>query len=352
MKRTVAFSTLVLILALALPVSAFAGGQEQGRVILGGTYTLDRGETLHGDLAIVGGSAFLESGSTVQGNVILVGGNLEARGEITGNLYVLGGSGDLGPDAVIGGNVGNLGGSIDVGNARIEGDRITWEELEFTPDFDFDWVPSWQPISSFGFSTGGRVRRYLFNSFVLAALAVLAMIFFPIPTKRVSAAIMGQPVAAGGLGLLTAIVAPILLVMLAITICLAPVSLIALLALIVAFVFGWVALGVEVGRRLADALDQEFQPVVEAGLGTLILALVVNGVGLIPCVGWVASFLVAIFGLGGVILTRYGTYDYVAAAGLSAPSGEAAIVEVPPPDEPEKKAPAKSAKKSTKKSTK
>jgi hypothetical protein len=66
----------------------------------------------------------------------------------------------------------------------------------------------------------------------------------------------------------------------------------------------------------------------------------------------VAALLVTIFGLGGVILTRYGTYDYVAAAGLSAPSGEAAIVEVPPPDEPEKKAPAKSAKKSTKKPAK
>ncbi len=352
MKRTVAFSTLVLILALALPFSAFAGGQEQGRVIFGGTYTLDRGETLHGDLAIVGGTAVLESGSTVQGDVVLVGGNLDADGEITGNLYVVGGSADLGPDAVIGGDVGNLGGNIDVGRARIEGDRITWEELVFTPDFDFDWARDWQPLSNFRFSTQGRVLRYLFNSFVLAALAVLAMIFFPNPTKRVSAAIMGQPVASGGLGLLTLIVAPILLVMLAITICLAPVSLIALLALIAAGVFGYIALGVEVGRRLADALDQEFQPVVEAGLGTLILALVVNGVGLIPCVGWVASFMVAIFGLGGVILTRFGTYDYVAAAGLSAPSGKAAMVEVPPTDEPEKKAPAKSAKKSTKKSTK
>jgi hypothetical protein len=66
----------------------------------------------------------------------------------------------------------------------------------------------------------------------------------------------------------------------------------------------------------------------------------------------VASFLVAIFGLGGVILTRFGTYDYVAVEGLSAPSGKAAIVEVPPTDEPEKKAPAKSAKKSTKKPAK
>ena len=352
MKRTVAFSTLVLILALVLPVSAFAGGQEQGRVILGGTYTLDRGETLHGDLAIVGGSAFLESGSTVQGNVILVGGNLEANGEITGNLYVLGGSGDLGPDAVIGGDVGNLGGSIDVGNARIEGDRITWEELEFTPDFDFDWASDWQPFSNFRFSTQGRVLSKLFNSVVLAALAVLAMIFFPNPTKRVSAAIMGQPVATGGLGLLTLIVAPIVLVMLAITICLAPVSLIAVFVLIVARTFGYVALGFEVGRRIADTLDQDFQPVVEAGLGTLVLALVVNGIGLIPCVGWVAALLVTTFGLGGVILTRFGTYDYVAAAGLSAPSGKAAIVEVPPPDEPEKKPPAKSAKKSTKKPAK
>lgn len=344
MKRKLAFISLVLVLAFILPVSAFAGGQQQGRVIFGGTYTLDRDEILHGDLAIVGGTALLEAGSTVQGDVVLVGGNLEANGEITGGLYVLGGNANLGPDAVVRGDLGNLGGNISTGAARIEGDRITWDELVLTPDVDWDWTRTWQPFNSFRFSTEGRVLRYLFTSFVLAALAVLGMIFFPNPIKRVSAAIVGEPVATGGVGLLTMIVAPVVLVVLAITICLAPVSIITLMVMIAAVVFGWIALGLEVGRRLADALEQEFQPVVEAGLGTLILTLVVNGVGFIPCVGWMAGFLVAIFGLGGVILSRFGTHDYVSGVRLSAPFDEAAIVEVPPPDEPEKK-PSKKASK-------
>lgn len=344
MKRRLTFAALVLILAFILPVSAFAGGHQQGRVIFGGTYTLDSGEVLHGDLAIVGGIALLEAGSTVQGDVVLVGGNLEADGEITGGLYVLGGNAVLGPDAVVRGDLGNLGGNISAGAARIEGDRITWDELVLTPDFDWDWSRTWQPFSRFRFSTEGRVLRYLFTSFVLAALAVLGMIFFPNPIKRVSDTVMSQPVATGGVGLLTVIVAPVVLVVLAITICLAPLSIITLMVMIAAGVFGWIAIGLEVGRRLADALEQDFQPVVEAGLGTLILTLVVNGVGFIPCIGWMAGFLVVIFGLGGVILSRFGTFDYASGAALSAPSDEAVIVEVPPPDEPEKKPSKKTSK--------
>jgi hypothetical protein len=99
-------------------------------------------------------------------------------------------------------------------------------------------------------------------------------------------------------------------------------------------VFGWIALGLEVGKRLAIALNQEYQPVVMAGLGTLVLSLVVNGINFIPCVGWFAPFLVSAVGLGGVILSRFGTQTYVISA-AAVPAEEEAIVEVPPPDEPE-----------------
>ena len=70
MKRKLVLASLVLILAFALPVSAFAGGLQEGRVVFGGTYTLHDGETLDGDLAVLGGAAFLEQGSTVDGDVI------------------------------------------------------------------------------------------------------------------------------------------------------------------------------------------------------------------------------------------------------------------------------------------
>jgi len=337
MKRKLVLASLVLILAFALPVSAFAGGLQEGRVVFGGTYTLHDGETLDGDLAVLGGAAILEQGSTVDGDVIILGGNLEAKGEINGNLVVIGGNANLGPNTVVRGDAITFGGNVNTGNARIEGDQVSGEGLDFPLDFrwgrDID-IPL-RTFTGFRVSTQARVLGYLFQCFMLAALAVLVVIFWPNPTGRVASAVVDQPVVAGGLGLLTIIVAPILLILLMITICLIPVSIIGLILLVVAAVFGWVALGLEVGQRLAKALNQEYQPVVAAGLGTLVLSLVVNGIAFIPCVGWLVPFLVAALGLGGVLLTRFGAQAYVAATQVAPPPDEASLVEVPPTDEPE-----------------
>lgn len=337
MKRKLVLASLVLILAFALPVSAFAGGLQEGRVVFGGTYTLHSGETLDGDLAVLGGAAILEQGSTVDGDVIILGGNLEANGEIDGDLVVIGGNANLGPNTVVRGDAVTFGGNVNTGNARIEGEQVSGEGLDFPLDFRWgrDIALPLRSFTGFRVSTQARVLGYLFQCFMLAALAVLVVIFWPNPTGRVASAVVDQPVVAGGLGLLTIIVAPILLILLMITICLIPVSIIGLILLVVAAVFGWVALGLEVGQRLAKALNQEYQPVVAAGLGTLVLSLVVNGIAFIPCVGWLVPFLVAALGLGGVLLTRFGAQAYIPATPVAPPPDEASLVEVPPPDEPE-----------------
>jgi hypothetical protein len=333
MKRLV-LASLVLILALALPVTAFAGGLYDSRVVFGGSFTLRSGETQDGDLAILGGAAVLQKGSTVDGTVAIIGGNLDANGEIEGDLVVVGGNATLGANAVVHGDVWEIGGNVSRGTARIEGDYYEGEGLDIPYNFDnfnFDFTDTFRGSV---FSTQARVIWYLFQSFILAALAVLVLIFWPNPTSRVASAVISQPVVAGGIGLLTTVVAPIVLILLMITICLIPVSIVGLILLVVATVFGWIALGLEVGKRLAIALNQEYQPVVMAGLGTLILSLVVNGIGFIPCVGWLAPFLVGAVGLGGVLLTRFGTQAYLPSA-AAVPTAEEAIVEVPPPDEPE-----------------
>jgi energy-coupling factor transporter transmembrane protein EcfT len=105
-------------------------------------------------------------------------------------------------------------------------------------------------------------------------------------------------------------VLPIVLVLLAITICLSPVSLIGGALLAIAWAFGLIAIGTEVGKRLAEIFKQEWAIAVEAALGTFILILVFNGAALIPCVGWLLRAVVGIVGLGAVLLTRFGTQDY------------------------------------------
>jgi len=75
------------------------------------------------------------------------------------------------------------------------------------------------------------------------------------------------------------------------------------------FIFGWVAMGLQVGWRMAQAFKRDWHPATQAGLGTLVLSLVVYAVNLIPCVGFVFWVMLAVLGLGAVTLTRFGGQD-------------------------------------------
>ena len=169
----------------------------------------------------------------------------------------------------------------------------------------------------------------LLNSLVLAALALLVVLFLPGQTARVADAIQRAPAPSGGMGLLTAIAAPVLLVMLAITICLSPFSLLGGLALAAGLLFGWVALGQLAGNRLAAALNwHSASPAGAAALGTFVLTLTAGALSIaIPCVGGLIPLLVSAVGLGGVVLTRFGWRPYL--------PGLPPVAAPPPPPAPE-----------------
>jgi hypothetical protein len=336
MKKLAILISLVLIGALALPVTALAAEQPQGRIIIGDNYTLESGDTLDGDLLVIGGNVTLEQDSLVDGDVFAVGGNVDVSGEVSGDIGVIGGQVTLEDEALVRGDVSALGG----GAMRKPGAQV---EGEFTPGsgfqvpFDFSLRGGiWSfprtiltPISGFGVYMPGffRVGIRLFNAFLMAALAVLAVVFWPEPAKRVAMAVVDQPLPAGGLGLLTLIIVPILLILLLITIILSPLSLVGLVVLVAAWAFGVIGIGLEIGNRLARALRWEIQPPVAAGLGTLLLSLIVAGFGMVACIGWIPRILLGALAVGSVILTRFGSRPYaparaeVAPADVEAPQG-------------------------------
>jgi hypothetical protein len=345
MKKLVLVPVVVLVAALAFPGAAFASEAEQGQVVFGGTFTLENGEDLNGDLLIFGGSVDLEEGSTVRGDVLLFGGNADVLGTIRGNLALLGGRADLGSSAVVTGDLVTLGGSVDQAEgAVIEGDYLTSDGVYFPFDFDLPNVtrlPDFgrdfriEPFrqSSFGpfFSPVTNILWFVLRTLLVAALAILVVLFWPKPVERAGSAAVSQPIVAGGLGCLTFIVVPFLIVLMAITIIGIPLSFLAVVALVVAVVFGWIAIGVEVGRRMVEAFDWDIHPAASAGIGTLTAGFVVGGIGQVPCVGWIAPLLVGAAGLGAVILTRFGSREYQTAS---------ASAELAPPKS-KSKAPAK-----------
>jgi hypothetical protein len=315
MKRLVGVLTLVMVLMLALPLPAFAQGSQDGRVIFGGNFTLKVGETMDGDLIVFGGSIVLEEGSEVDGSLVVMGGNAVVAGQVTGDLATMGGNIDLLDAASVGGDIFSLGGRVDVSElADVQGNFIEEDgfDLPLLPrlgNFDAPGVPRFR----LDFSPLVAILWFGLRTLLLAALAVLIVMFWPEAAQRTSSAVVANPLATGGLGLLTFLVSPLVLLFMTITIVFIPVALIIVIVLIVAGVYGWIAVGLEVGDRLAEAFSWELHSAASAGLGTFLLTFVVGGIGMIPCVGWIAPFLVASMGLGGVILTRFGSQDYVIA---------------------------------------
>jgi cytoskeletal protein CcmA (bactofilin family) len=328
MKPTFRIASLVLLVMLVfVPFQSAAakGPSFDGQVIFGQSYTLKSGETLNGDLLIFGGSATLEEGTTVNGNVVLFGGNLVVDGEVSGDVAVTGGTVTIGAGAHLHGNLTTVGASLE----RAEGSQIDGQIYNTATSWIGNGSNGNNPVTPIipavpavpnvhiNFDPFGPLFNAFGQALGLAVLAMLVMLFLAPHADRVAHAVMAQPLTAGGLGLLTLIVAPITLVLLTITIILIPVVAIAVVALFVAAVFGWIAIGYEIGQRFTTAIHQNWHPAFSAGLGVFALTLVANaltGIPVLNCVGWLVPFLLGLAGLGAVIMTRFGTQSVVAPA--------------------------------------
>lgn len=338
--RTRIIFFLLLISLLLLPTTVYARALYEGKVVFGGVYTLEAGETLDGDLVVMGGIATLEEGSTVDGDIIVMGGTLQIDGSINGDVVAIGGLVNMGDAAEVAGNVAALGAHLEsADNAQVGGDIITTLEGPISLNFARGiHLPSYQ-VRFAPFNVAWFFLRIL----LWAALAVIVILFLPSQTERVSETIVKQPLLSGGLGVLTVLVLMPLLVILAITICLSPVSMIVGLAAAIGWTFGLIAIGYELGKRLESMARQDWSPALSAGLGTLLLVLVLNSIRAgIPCIGWLLPAIVGAIGLGAVLLTRFGTQAYptgieaayeMAVAEESGPVQVEGVEELPPPIE-------------------
>lgn len=337
----------LLLMLVFLPTRAVqARGLNDGKVIFGQNFTLAKGETLDGDLvvfggnviiqkdakvngsvAIFGGNANIDDGAVIGADVAMFGGNMQVDGRINGDMVMLGGQVLLGSTSVVNGNLSTFGGQIQ----RAPGSQVAGEIVNNAPIPSLDFlnrpgvvtppnVP--QPGFKFHFEPFQGIVTIFFRAIGLALVAMLAVLFLGPQMERVSQAVASQPVLAGGFGLLAVIAGTIALVIIGLTIILLPISVLGALALALGWMFGMIALGQEVGERFTHAINQTWAPVLTAGFGTFLLIMVVEVIGLIPCVGWLAPFLVGLMGLGGVALTYFGSRTY--------PQVHSTPVELPP----------------------
>jgi hypothetical protein len=343
MKKIFAIAAIMALAVLAVPLSAEAsGGPLDGRIVLGSDYTLESGDILEGDLLVFGGNVTIEKDAVVEGSIFVLGGNTSISGEVQGDMAVLGGNVDLERPSVIRGDLFTLGGNLD----RHTGSTV---EGNITSDFGLKIdapVPGFPQgiqipsrIVNVSISPFARVGWLLFRTIVIAALAVLVVMFWPTGAQRAAEVIASQPILTGGIGLLTLVVSPILILLLLITIILIPLGLLVPLLIVVAALFGWTALGLEVGKRLASAANWGLHDAAAAGIGTLLLSLVVGAFALLPCcISWPVQVVAISLGLGAVVLTRFGTQSYGLPAAPAAPPAK-------PEEKPKRRAPRKVASK-------
>jgi cytoskeletal protein CcmA (bactofilin family) len=330
MKTVLRFaSVLLLVILLFLPLQSAGAtnGEFEGQVVFGQSYTLKSGDTMNGDLLVFGGSAVIEAGATVNGSVVLFGGNLTVNGSVNGDVAITGGSASLGAEAHITGNLTTVAASLDRAtgstvDGQIYNTATSWISTGENSNIHQPVKPVVPVMPKINFNPFLSVMNAFGQSFGIAILAMLVMLFLAPHADRVAHAIIAQPLTAGGLGLLTVVAAPIAIVLSIVTLILIPLAPIIVVVLVVAGVFGWIAIGYEVGQRFTQAIHQNWHPAFSAGLGTFALTLVakmLTGIPVLNCVGWLVPFLLSMAALGAVLMTRFGTQVVTA---VSAPTTE------------------------------
>jgi hypothetical protein len=326
----------LLALLLIAPASPALANGGEGVVIFGKDFTLESGEELDGDLVVFGGDVVLEEDSSVDGTVFSMGGNVTVAGEVEQELVVFGGNVELKSTAFIGSDVVAIGGEVErAEGAVVEGNVMGGITTSFFRGprivrvVPLPPTPGMVPLeagSRFFFNTIVDIFKAFITALALMALGLLVVLFLPRQTETVAQAMFAAPLPSLGVGFLTAVVAIGLTLLLTLTVCLIPIAVFMALITIAAGFFGWIAVGLLVGQKLLEGLKvQEAAPLVAVVLGVLLISLI----SALPCLGFFVFLGVVSLGMGGVVLTRFGTMSYP--EGLPSPPSPPSPPPPPPP---------------------
>ncbi len=311
-------SLLLLLTLVVLPLQSVQakGILEDGKLIFGDNYTLKEGEVLDGDLVVFGGNVTIEDGATVNGSVVVFGGNINANGSISQEVVAFGGNIQLGETAIVNGDVVLYGGNLDADpKAQMKGETFTNVDAPAVPAIpaipaipgipSVSTAPSVPSVVDFGGNPLFNALNVILRALAIGALAMLVSVFLQPQIDRVSQTVASQPLVAGGFGLLTVFIAPFAIVLLVITILLIPIAIIGVFILILAWLFGTIAMGQEVGERFTRAINKTWAPVLTTSFGTFMLVLVSGFLGMIPCFGGIIVALLGLMAIGASMMTWF-----------------------------------------------
>lgn len=390
MKRVlVPLFLLVLLLGIA-PAAMAAPLQQQDTII-------ESGEVVNNDVVVLEGDLVIHEGATVNGDVTVFKGDATVDGQVNGSLTLFDGDLEAGPAASLNGECVLLNGEFD----NEAGEAVKCTDIEnlnleqIAPFFENapNWfkslpavpaipaippVPSIPPIPTIapiqpvdpvdpvqpvqpvqpahgrdrgndGPGVFGRFGIALGNAFLAGLFGLFIGAVMGEHLQRITRTAKHKPVASGGVGVLTAIAVPSLIVLLIplsvilTFVCIGllgfPIMLLLALGLVWGILVGWVAVGAWLGQRLFGG-EKTRRVATTAALGTFILTFLVGLVGVpSPFLSGLLGMIIASIGLGAVVLTQFGSKPYPRTPEAGAPpAGEdpnkvQVVLDTLPPEE-------------------
>lgn len=251
-------------------------------------YAGDRAvESIDEVLIVAGGSVTVPAGSAVDGRIFVIDGVFDVPGTVDGPVTQLAGTVTVPDTGAITGEFQTIAGASTVAAGADIGERSVIE------------------VDSQDGASGGQGLLLLTQLLGLVAFGYLLGRWRPDLLENVGRAVVEYPGVSTVTGGFSAAVALVLLIFMAFTLVLIPVSILGLGALLLSIAYGQVA----IGYRLVGPLGIE-RARFRAALGAAVLVVGLEIAGLVPIVGSLLAGLLALVGFGAALITYYGLRDF------------------------------------------
>jgi cytoskeletal protein CcmA (bactofilin family) len=284
------------------------------RLVTQGDVVIAPGERVH-NVTTTDGDISVRAGAVVTGDVTAQSGDVVIEGRVGGNVSSLSGDVTLAPTAYVGGSVLASAGDI----YRQRGATVEGSLAATTGQVHNDAASAAPPRPGSGSGFFGWLVRLILTgvgSLVVLVLGVVVLVVAPRPVTRIEATLEEVFWPSAVVGVLTAILLPIVTIILSGILLFTVVG--APLVLLVAgavWFLGLVVFALWLGERLARIFPRARLARTAVGRGTLGLAAILAGGVLVGSAAqWLGAplvYLLGCFGLGAVILSRGGSIALV-----------------------------------------
>ena len=273
--------TLIPLLIAALLLTSGDPGVDTVQLIMFGEHEV----TEHVGALIVGDSTVtIPSDARVPGPVYVIGGELRVAGEVAGDVTQLAGTVRVEAGAAIVGELQPVAGTLTVDSDAVIGLRTS---LDLT--------------GSGSAAPGSGLLPGLSLTVLLVGVGYLLAWRRPIALANVSTAARAHPVVTLTVGALAFLTVISILVFMAFTLVLIPITVLGLIAGLLTLGYGLIGWGHLIGTFLAIRRRGS-----ATALGVVVLVAVLSLVSLVPVVGDLVVAALILSGVGAVLVTYYG----------------------------------------------